>query len=88
MPAQHISELIRDYGRLLLSGRHPTKSAKPPDETPFDEGVLAARMGMEKDDNPYRAGHTPTTIGRPGLNLRPKCPRQWISTDANAKGPQ
>ena len=43
---------IRDYGRSLLYGRHTAKSAARR-ETPFDEGVLAARMGREKDDNPY-----------------------------------
>ena len=51
MPDDHLTDMIRDYGRSLLFGRH--KIAKPPGAGPFEKGVLAARMGMEKDDNPY-----------------------------------
>ena len=45
---------IRDYGRSLLYGRHTAKSAARR-ETPFDEGVLAARMGRERPrySHPY-----------------------------------
>ena len=54
MPDQIPSELIRDSERSPLDDPDdPAKSAQPSDEAAFDEGVLAARMGMEKDDNPY-----------------------------------
>ena len=53
MPEQHLTELISDYGRSLLFGRHTGTRARRRDETPFDEGVLAARTGMDKDDNPH-----------------------------------
>jgi hypothetical protein len=53
MPEQHLTDLIRDYGRSLLYGRHPGTRAKRRDETPSDEGVRAARTSFEKDDNPY-----------------------------------
>jgi hypothetical protein len=55
MPAQHFSELIRDYGRSLLYPRHIPRAASPI-AIPFEKGVLAARMGMEEDDNPYLPG--------------------------------
>ena len=55
MPDHHLTEMIRDYGRSLLYGRHIAKTARA-FKLPFEKGVLAARMGMEKDDNPYLAG--------------------------------
>ena len=56
MVDHHIGELIRDYGRSLLYGRHTAKIAKPPASRAFQRGVLAARMGMEGDANPYPFG--------------------------------
>jgi hypothetical protein len=53
MQGHHISELIRDYGRSLLYGRHTAQIATRPALTPFEKGVMAARLGMERDDNPY-----------------------------------
>ena len=82
MPEQHITELIRDYGRSLFYGRHSAKRAKRRNRTPFDEGVLGARMGREKDDNPTVSGRTPTRIGKPGLSRPLKPPRPAISIDA------
>jgi hypothetical protein len=52
----HISALIRDYGRSLLYRRPRPNKAKAPFSRAFDKGVSAARMGMDKDDNPYLAG--------------------------------
>ena len=42
---------IRDLGRSLFYPRHTESRATA--KTPFEKGVFAARMGMEKDDNPY-----------------------------------
>jgi hypothetical protein len=56
MPHQHIGEMIREYGRALLSGRHSAKIAKRPGARAFQRGVLAARMGMERDAVPYPFG--------------------------------
>ena len=53
MPEQHLTDLMRDYGRSLFFGRPTAPRVRRRDETPFDEGVLAARTGMEKDDNPH-----------------------------------
>lgn len=56
MPNHHLSELIRDYGRSLFYGRHPGKLAESPATRAFQRGVLAARMGMERDAVPYPFG--------------------------------
>lgn len=53
MLEQHLTALIRDYGKSLLYGRRTVTRANRHYQTPFDEGVRAARMGMEKDANPY-----------------------------------
>ena len=53
MPEQHLTDLIRESERSPLDDPDTAKSAQPSGEAAFDEGVLAARMGMEKDDNPY-----------------------------------
>jgi hypothetical protein len=50
-----ISEII-DYGRSLFYGRHTAKITKPQAGRAFQRGVFAARMGMERDDNPYPLG--------------------------------
>ncbi|RAZ90154.1 hypothetical protein DPM33_15105 [Mesorhizobium hawassense] len=49
------TELI-DFGRSLLYGRHAAKIAEPPVSRAFQRGAVAARMGMERDDNPYPFG--------------------------------
>ena len=55
MQEHRISELM-DFGRSLFYGRHTAKIAKPPVSRAFQRGVFAARMGMERDDNPYPFG--------------------------------
>lgn len=45
-------EQLRDLRRALVSRRHPIPPTRR-GANPFDEGVCAARMGMEIDDNPY-----------------------------------
>ena len=50
------TELI-DFGRSLFYGRHTAMIANPPVSTAFQRGVYAARMGMERDDNPFPCGH-------------------------------
>jgi hypothetical protein len=55
MPEQHLTELIRDSEPSPLDDPNTAKSAQPSDEVAFDEGVLTARMGMKRDDNPYSA---------------------------------
>jgi hypothetical protein len=52
MPDQPINDLIPDSERAPLD-ESATATSGASDETAFGEGVLAARMGMEKDDNPY-----------------------------------
>jgi hypothetical protein len=56
MPNHHLSELILDYGRSLLYGRQTAKIARPPASRAFQRGVLAARVGMERDAVPYPFG--------------------------------
>ena len=51
-----LNHLIRDYGRSLFYGRRIQKVAKPPMTRAFERGVMAARTGMERDDNPYPCG--------------------------------
>ncbi|TGQ35331.1 hypothetical protein [Mesorhizobium sp. M4B.F.Ca.ET.214.01.1.1] len=48
------TELI-DFGRSLFYGRHTAKIATPVSSA-FQRGVIAARMGMEIEDNPYPFG--------------------------------
>ncbi|TGV80736.1 hypothetical protein EN792_037260 [Mesorhizobium sp. M00.F.Ca.ET.149.01.1.1] len=55
MQGHHISQLM-DFGRSLFYGRHTAKIVKPPVSRAFQRGVFAARMGMERDDNPYPFG--------------------------------
>jgi hypothetical protein len=55
MAGHHIGEMIRNYGRSLFYVRHPGKLAEPPTRA-FQRGVLAARMGMERDAVPYPFG--------------------------------
>lgn len=47
------AELI-DFGRSLFHGRH--SAARPAASRAFQGGVFAARMGIERDDNPYLLG--------------------------------
>ncbi|ESX29956.1 MULTISPECIES: hypothetical protein [unclassified Mesorhizobium] len=49
------SELI-DFGRSLFYGRQSATRAKPPVSRAFQGGVFAARMGIDRDDNPYLLG--------------------------------
>jgi hypothetical protein len=51
-----LSHLFRDYARPLLYGRHVPRVGTPPITRAFDKGVMPARVGMEKDDNPYPRG--------------------------------
>lgn len=52
----HIGELIRDYGRSLLYGRHPATNARPAVSRAFQRGLLAARLGLDREAVPYPFG--------------------------------
>jgi len=56
MLEQRLTDLIRDYRRSLLKRRHISKVAKPLLTNAFEKGLMAARVGMERDDNPYPCG--------------------------------